>query len=352
MAAVLTFHLGWPNESLVREICQDGCHLVVKKPKEKHLPEQEKEFLLRYSFSEAEKKLFLKGGHGEEGSCRKQVLRIMKALRKELDLKPLNSYHLKTLLLYECEANPYQSQWSSTNLSKRLLGLLQRLENCLLEMNCPHFFIKHLNLFEKQFSHKKCLDLVKKVRKIRRQPGELFTGYLILQSLQQSAEQALEQSLMQTLQQALERTLPKETMPLLEQALGHALEQVLRQVQGQVQEQTQVQALEASWKALQDVAEALGEALGQALVQERRREFCQVLEQALLEGLEQVPEQAFVQGREQALAKAVGQALGQALGQILGQALEIILEQSLEELISFFYSLYIYFILYSFGSME
>ena len=278
------------------------------------------------------------------------MLRIMKALRKEHNLGPLNSYHLKTVLLFECEANPNPSQWSHIKLSERFIGLLQRLENCLLQMNCPHFFIKHLNLFGKQFSHKRCLDLAEKVKEIRLQRGELFTGYVILQSLQQSAEQTLEESLMQTLQQVLEPILKNEMMPLLEQTLGLTWEQALRHIQALVQEQTQVQALEASWQALQDVAEDLG----QALVQERRSEFFQVLEQALLEGLERVPEEAFVQGRNQALAKAVGQALGKALGkalgQIFGQALGIILEQSLEEFISFLYSLYTYFILNSFNS--
>ena len=289
-------------QSLIQEIVQDGCHLVVKKPKEKNPPQQEKELLVRYSFSEAEKKLFNKGGNREECFCRKQVLRILKTLRKELNLGPLNSYHLKTVLLYECEANPDPSQWRHKKLSERFIGLLQRLENCLWQMNCPHFFIKHLNLFDKQFSHKKCFDLAKKVREIRLQPGELFTGYVVLQSLQQSAAQTIEESLMQTLQQVLEPILQKETMPLLEPVLGQALEKALRYIQGQVHEQTQVQALEASCQVLENVAEALGE----GLVEERRKEFGQVLEQALLEGWEQVPEQAYVQGPEASSCKSCG----------------------------------------------
>lgn len=342
MAIVLTFFLGWPMQSLIQEILQDGCHLVVKKPKEKNLLQEEKGFLVRYSFSEAEKKLFNKGGHHEENSCWKQVLRILKALRKELNLGPLNSYHLKTVLLYECEANPDPSQWSHKKLSERFIGLLQRLENCLFQNNCPHYFIKHLNLFDKQFSHESCLDLAEKVRKITLERGKLFTYYVIFQSLQLSAEQAIVESLMETLQQVLEPILQHETMSRLEQTLWQALEQALRHVQAQVQEQTQLEALQV----LQDEAEALGEGVRQALVQERGKEFCQVLEQALLEGLEQVPEQAFEQGQKQALGKAVGQALGkalgQALGQIFGQALGIILEQFPEEFIPFFTSLYIF----------
>ena len=319
--------------------------MVIKKPKQKNLPQKEKGFFVRYSFSEAEKKLFNKGGHREESSCWKQVLRILKVLRKECNLGPLNSYHLKTVFLYECEANPDPCQWSHKKLTERFIGLLQRLENCLRQFNCPHFFIKHLNLFDKQFSEKTCLDLAKKVRKIRLQRGELFTGYVILQSLQQSTEQTIQESLIQTLEEVLEPILQNERMPLLEQALGQALEQALMHIQDQVQEQTHIQALEASLQVLQDIGEGIGEGLRQALLQGRRNEFCQVLKQALLEGLEQVPEQALVQGREQALAKAVGRALGKVLGQVLvqifGQVLGRILEQSLEELISLFYYLHV-----------
>ena len=333
---------------------QDGCHLVYKKPKEKNLPQDERGFFVRYSFSEAEKKLFNKGGHHEEGSCWKQVLRILKALRKGLRLGPLNSYHLKTVFLYECEANPDPSQWSREKLSERFLGILQRLENCLCNQNCPHYFIKHLNLFDKQFSHKRCLDLAKKVREIILQPGKLFIYYVICQSLLQSAERSIEKSLMETLWQVLEPILQNDTMSLLEHTLWQALEQALRHIQGLVHEQSRVQALEASWQVLHDEAEALvglGQALGQALVQERG-----VLGQALLEGLEQVQEQAFEQGQKQALGKPVGQvlgkALGQALGQISGQFLGIILEQFPEQFISFFTSLFIFLILDSFGSEE
>ena len=177
---IMTLHLGWPNLELVREICQDGCHLVAKQPKGGNIPDREKGFLWRFSFSAAEKKLFLRGGHGEASSCRKQVLRILKALKEELNLHPLKSYHLKTILLYECEANPRPRQWSSDRLSERFIGLLQRLENCLLQSNCPHFFIKHFNLFE-MFPPQRCSELVRNVQQIRQKPKQVLTK-LIQQS--------------------------------------------------------------------------------------------------------------------------------------------------------------------------
>ena len=66
---IFTWQLGWPNLQLVKEISQDGCHLVAKQPKKGTVPDDEREFLWRYSFSAAEKKLFLQADHSEASSC-------------------------------------------------------------------------------------------------------------------------------------------------------------------------------------------------------------------------------------------------------------------------------------------
>lgn len=177
---ILCFHciyLGWPNHDLVREICQDGCHLVAKQPKGITIPDNEKGFFWRFSFSTAEKKLFLRGGHGEASSCRKQVLRILKALKEELSLHPLKSYHLKTLLLYECEAYPHSWDWSFGCLSERFLGLLCKLEGCLRQKNCPHYFIRNFNLFE-PFSNQSCLNLAERIKQIRQDPNRVLSNLI------------------------------------------------------------------------------------------------------------------------------------------------------------------------------
>lgn len=158
----------WPKEELVDEIWQDGCHLVAKFPRGITVPEHEKEFLWRYSFSGAEKKLFLKGGQGEAGSCSKQVLRILKALKDELQLHPLTSYHLKTIFFYECEQNPHHN-WSFNCLGERFMDLLQRLQDCLSIRSCPHYFISKLNLFE-TFSEQRCRELNGKIQRIQIDP--------------------------------------------------------------------------------------------------------------------------------------------------------------------------------------
>lgn len=170
-------NLGWPNSLLLQEIRDGGCHLVAKQPKGDNVPEDENGIFWRFSFSAAEKKLFLLGGHGEASSCRKQVLRILKALREELHLHPLTSYHLKTIFLHECEAYPHPNQWSYDSLSERFLSFLQRLEDCLRQFNCPHYFITHLNLFE-FFGRQRCDELAKKVKEIILHPEEVLINLI------------------------------------------------------------------------------------------------------------------------------------------------------------------------------
>ena len=170
-------NLGWPNSLLLQEIRDGGCHLVAKQPKGDNVPEDENGIFWRFSFSAAEKKLFLLGGHGEASSCRKHVLRILKALREELHLHPLTSYHLKTILLHECEAYPHPNQWSYDSLSERFLSFLQRLEDCLRQFNCPHYFMTHLNLFE-FFGRQRCDELAKKVKEIILHPEEVLINLI------------------------------------------------------------------------------------------------------------------------------------------------------------------------------
>ena len=169
-------NLGWPN-SLLQEIRDGGCHLVAKQPKGDNVPEDENGIFWRFSFSAAEKKLFLRGGDGEASSCRKQILRILKALREELRLHPLTSYHLKTILLHECEAYPHPNQWSYDSLSERFLSFLQRLEDSLKQFNCPHYFITHLNLFE-FFGRQRCDELAKKIKEIILHPEEVLINLI------------------------------------------------------------------------------------------------------------------------------------------------------------------------------
>lgn len=95
------------------------------------------------SFLEAENRLLQNG-------YRKKCLSILKTLRdRHLDLPggPINEYHMKTLLLYECEKHPRDSEWEEVCLGDRINGILLQLISCLQCRRCPHYFLPNLDLF-------------------------------------------------------------------------------------------------------------------------------------------------------------------------------------------------------------
>lgn len=96
------------------------------------------------SFNDAENKLL-------QGSNRKKCLSILKTLRdRNLDgpgQSCITTYHLKTLLLYECEKHPHEYEWDDYNLGDRINGILLQLISCLQSRRCPHYFLPNLDLF-------------------------------------------------------------------------------------------------------------------------------------------------------------------------------------------------------------
>ena len=95
-------------------------------------------------FGEAENRLLM-------GGCRNKCLSVLKTLRDrhlELPGQPLNNYHMKTLLLYECEKHPRETDWDEACLGDRLNGILLQLISCLQCRRCPHYFLPNLDLFQ------------------------------------------------------------------------------------------------------------------------------------------------------------------------------------------------------------
>lgn len=125
------------------------------------------DFLWRYSFSLAEKELFRQGSSGEEGTCRHMLLRILKSLREDHNMTPLTSYHLKTIVFYECEEYPDHDQWLTSKLAERFQSAMNRQLRCLQQERCPHYFIKGVDLFDSdsfnESRYKFLIDIVEKV---------------------------------------------------------------------------------------------------------------------------------------------------------------------------------------------
>lgn len=99
------------------------------------------------SFSCAEKKLL-------SGTNRKKCYSILKTLRdRNFDGRQgsgscnISTYHMRTLLLYECEKHPHDFEWDEQNLGDRINGVLLQLISCLQSRRCPHYFLPNLDLF-------------------------------------------------------------------------------------------------------------------------------------------------------------------------------------------------------------
>ena len=138
-------HIAWPNPNLVAEVKTEGFNLLSKESlymKDKQSAAEGDAWVI--SFLEAEN-LLLYGG------CRRRCLSILKTIRdRHLDLpgNPIQSYHMKTILLYECEKHPRESEWDETCLGDRINGILLQLISCLQNRRCPHYFLPNLDLFK------------------------------------------------------------------------------------------------------------------------------------------------------------------------------------------------------------
>ncbi|XP_067663174.1 protein mab-21-like 2 [Haliotis asinina] len=138
-------HTPWPNPNLVAEVKTEGFDLLSKESiymKDKQSAAEGDAWVM--SFRYAEDRLLY-------GGCRRKCLSILKALRdRHLDQpgQPIMSYHLKTLLLYECEKHPREVEWDDTCLGDRINGILLQLISCLQNRRCPHYFLPNVDLFK------------------------------------------------------------------------------------------------------------------------------------------------------------------------------------------------------------
>ena len=169
----------WPTERQVEQIkIEKGkVHLVAKPcPAERGVPFESQEYW-RISFSEAEKMLLRPASSG----CEKKYYRIAKAIfeaRKE-DLKPLSSYHLKTLFLHLRRESP-QARSDDSNLGESVVKFFASLIDRLKKGQLPHFFVgPRADLFS-EMSGRTRTNLACKLEyflnKLVEKPGEFLRG--------------------------------------------------------------------------------------------------------------------------------------------------------------------------------
>ncbi|KAF9417492.1 hypothetical protein HW555_005415 [Spodoptera exigua] len=135
----------WPHPNIVAEVKTEGFDLLSKEC----LALQGKNSAMEgdawvLSFFEAENRLL-------QGGCRRKCLSILKTIRdRHLDLpgNPVTCYHMKTLLLYECEKHPREHEWDEVAIGDRINGIFLQLISSLQCRRCPHYFLPHVDLFK------------------------------------------------------------------------------------------------------------------------------------------------------------------------------------------------------------
>lgn len=136
--------IAWPTQPVIANVKARGFDLIAvdNYPTTKPVNTEGDAWVL--SFSEAEE-ILLSGG------CRKLCVSLLKALAdKHFDLpgQPIRYHELKTLVLFECEKHPRDTEWNDEALLDRINGILLQLVSCLQCRRCPHFFLKGVELFE------------------------------------------------------------------------------------------------------------------------------------------------------------------------------------------------------------
>ncbi|KAH8275907.1 hypothetical protein KR026_006300 [Drosophila bipectinata] len=161
-------HLPWPHPNIVAEVKTEGFDLlskesVILQSKNNNNAASMEGDAWVLSFFEAENRLLqgkrkiLKNSKTSPaiilllGGCRRRCLSMLKTLRDrhlELPGNPISSYHLKNLLLYECEKHPRDFEWDESCIADRINGIFLQLISCLQYRRCPHYFLPGLDMFK------------------------------------------------------------------------------------------------------------------------------------------------------------------------------------------------------------
>ena len=144
---------GWPESSTVRKVEQDGCDVVQAVHPSCRQDEWMSKHQWRLSFSRAEVTLL-----NSWTPVRQIVYHMLRFVMKRTVLAITNdsnpnwpklcNYHIKTLMLWECEEKP-QSWWSAeSSLIKLCSSLLHKLSDCVAVKHCQQYFISNCNLLD------------------------------------------------------------------------------------------------------------------------------------------------------------------------------------------------------------
>ncbi|XP_065926125.1 cyclic GMP-AMP synthase-like receptor 1 [Magallana gigas] len=153
----ITRRRNWPENADVINAAKLGCHLVPT-----GFPGSKTEELeWRYSFVKPERHIMW-----FFNDCQRKCFALLKILNKEnlashFDTEVLTSYHFKTTLLWVLEETD-DPDWSDKDLLKHVKTCLVKLMTFIKSRHCPHYFIEHANLFDREiFKDETCGKLSK-----------------------------------------------------------------------------------------------------------------------------------------------------------------------------------------------
>ena len=130
----------WPNDTLIKSCVKDGCCFVPKS-----IEDSKANLEWRVSFVAAESAL-MKTLTRMQRACYRIFKAIWRLRFRVPAEKYVQSYHIKTIFLWYCE-KVKSELFSKELIVSRIFELLHCLRKCLLEKNCPQYFIPESNLF-------------------------------------------------------------------------------------------------------------------------------------------------------------------------------------------------------------
>lgn len=159
----------WPPLADVKIIVENGCHLVPLAPNISH---KDLCTFWRYSFSVAENIIMFR--LEQDLPIAKQCIRFVKMLRKAYFDFPeiLSSYHIKTIVLWTVEKLSMHT-WAEESIVMCVLQILDSITHCLVQGQCPNYFILECNLFQ-NIPRDVLRTTARQISKIRRNPKKYF----------------------------------------------------------------------------------------------------------------------------------------------------------------------------------
>ena len=108
----------------------------------------------------------------QNNECRRKTIQIVKAICKaEPTLKPLTSFHLKSIMFHIVDPNQIPQirslSWNENDCCERVLDFLGFMQQYLEAKKLPQYFIQSVDIFETGFSEKQLANMASRIENLR-----------------------------------------------------------------------------------------------------------------------------------------------------------------------------------------